>query len=358
MYGYIIFILLIAVGYFNSKQSSKYLCCILILFSALRYDTGWDYMGYIDTIEKTCNGTEEYMRDLGPFWKWIFSLAKYGALWMPISLIAIVTHILIYCSLKLIIGNRDNIIKSALVFYAFFPSHYLWSFSTIRQCLSIAVCLYAFCLFAKKQKIIYVGAFIAISVLSSIYLHSSSIVAIVLVPIWWFFKRINSIWLPTLLTSIIIMAVIFSSQYLSFISMIDKSYVYYASIDDNYGGIMMYLRIIMLLLVIAGYKLIKNENNVNFWFFAAVISMIGHIFITMFIQVAVLTRIWSYLLIVWIIIVGYLVESYRNKLKMINVLYFIFMAILFVAHLIYTQPGALMTSSPFVPYKTIFSLYF
>ncbi|GGP06540.1 hypothetical protein GCM10010992_26950 [Cloacibacterium rupense] len=167
----IIFILvcIMELSAFTSKFKSRFIYYVLLLFTVLRYNVGWDYEMYKNAI---------FYRDFErfePLSKLIFSICSIFNFY---PLVFFVFGLLILYFTKISIEKySSNYVVSWAVFIAF-PFFFLASLSTLRQSLTNALILYSFH-FAFQKKIY---PFIVIILMSSL-IHSSGIFGFFLYPI-------------------------------------------------------------------------------------------------------------------------------------------------------------------------------
>ena len=136
MIPYIIFIILIL--WFRHIKKPFCIYVTLVLFSVLRYNTGWDYMSYVDEIEYwgTAGSNMEHYSVL---WQWFFEYAhRINMPHLAISIIGFITITIIYYVVNKLCLKKW-LICDVLTIYAVWPFFYLGTFSTIRQSLAIAI---------------------------------------------------------------------------------------------------------------------------------------------------------------------------------------------------------------------------
>ena len=154
----------------SKNRSSLIIFSTLFLFSALRFDVGWDYTGYVGLIE---SGAENISNSrMEPLSKFIFHLANYFEFY-PIAFI-IYSFFTLYFVYKSIIRYSSNHAMSWLVFLVL-PLFFLASLSTIRQSLATALVLFSF-RYVYENKLFKFLLLILISTL----LHYSSVVGLLL----------------------------------------------------------------------------------------------------------------------------------------------------------------------------------
>ena len=170
MIPYIFFVILIL--WFRHNRSPILIYMTLVMFNVLRYNTGWDYMSYIDEVEYWGSIGSNMMR-YSILWQWLFECVQ--EINMPHIAIAVpgfLTITIVYFVVNALQKNK-GLICDILSIYAFWPYFFLGSFSTIRQSLGIAIgLLILFC--AIKKKLVWFIIFLIVNYL----IHPSSVVCV------------------------------------------------------------------------------------------------------------------------------------------------------------------------------------
>jgi hypothetical protein len=173
---FVAFLFLVYAGYQPERKSSKYLFIFLFIFSALRYNVGWDYDIYADGIKDAysygwngIDGRYEY------FSKIVFFIGAYFKFYPLVFIIySFLTLFLVYRSVQLYSFNK----YVSWLAYISMPLFYFASLSTIRQGIATSIILYSYNYLRSKRYIrFFMGIFIA-----SLF-HQSSIAGILLFPI-------------------------------------------------------------------------------------------------------------------------------------------------------------------------------
>ena len=200
MLGYFsLFLILILIQYSHLNSNVKLLIFyfILVFFTGLRYNIGYDYMSYTENIENQWYSSEP----IPAFFQW---LAHYT----DNSLFFFLSSAFIYAFYFLGIKNASKDKIGSVYFFLAFPFLYFSSLSTVRQSMALAVIFYLITLrdCSIKKKII----FIVIAFLS----HTSALIGILLfipwkkIPIW----MLSIIFISSQILSIIIIKIIFAIQ--------------------------------------------------------------------------------------------------------------------------------------------------
>lgn len=300
---------------------------LIILLSAIRFDIGWDYSNYYLSVYPRIN--KEALLNTEPISKEIIKLSYY--LNYPPALF-IAFSILTYGLLGYAISKYSkNIYISILVYLVIF---YLQTLSVIRQGLAISLIIYAIPLLMKKKYIQY-----AIVTIISYFIHESSIVALVFIPLYMVINR---------KTYFLVIAL----ALLSFLSLrmiverIAPGYVTYILNSDEYKGgsvILYYYCAIIGALCYYSYK-VNNSKLLKL----SCISIIGVLF-PFFLGGHIGGRIALYFYAPLIYALPILYEYRINKsLKKLSILsfYLVFIMTIFV-----DQRNPI--KSGLTPYKTI-----
>ena len=147
---------------------------IIILVSVLRFDVGWDYPGYYETVYPSL---DTYAIDrFEPFNKIICQLVSYTK-WPPLLFIiyGLITYILVFSTLR---KYTDNLFLATLTYLAFF---YTTSLGPIRQGVALAIVLYAYRYLVTKAYLKYIGAVVIAGMF-----HYTAFVCI-LIPVIFYF---------------------------------------------------------------------------------------------------------------------------------------------------------------------------
>jgi len=168
---------------YNFRNSSKIIYLILLIFTILRFDVGWDYFSYVAEIKEGV----EYLKNsrYEPLSNSIFILSAILKFY-PITFI-IFGWLTLFFVLKSINNFSVKPVVSWLVYYSF-PLFFFASLSTIRQSLATVIILYSYKFLKDKKNFNFL-----ISILIATLFHSSAILGILLWPIvkFKFNKTIN-----------------------------------------------------------------------------------------------------------------------------------------------------------------------
>lgn len=325
----------------------------LIVFAALRYDVGWDYMNYYNYADD--EGSLILARErYSVLWYWLFKTAY--DLQMPhlaIAIPAVITYISVYIALSMLLKPDKNSMSDALLVYAFWPFFYLSTFSTIRQSLAIAIGLLIFALLYKR-KWIYAIILFALNTM----IHPSSILTVLYLPIILTSRRI-----PIIGVVLIGACAIFAIEnWVELIMLLNvESFTEYAETymenEGRWGYLLSWLLgAIALFIIVNSWRDKKQSGLQNKLSIIVVIAMIVDIYIYQTGIPSVITRTTSYFSI-FLIMVFYASLHKLPYPKICRVALTCALVMLFFIYLERTTHSATMfditTSSFFVPYQTI-----
>lgn len=159
------------IGKISIKSESFFYIVIFItsfLFVALRYNVGWDYQAYYDTIasNKSTNivNNGEILNIL-----LVFIARKLNSPWLYFSVNAFIQQ---FCIFK-IVGKYSENKWISIACYLFFPLFWLNFFSIVRFATALAISVFAFDYIVKRQWVKFV---ICISVASMF--HKTAIICL------------------------------------------------------------------------------------------------------------------------------------------------------------------------------------
>ena len=311
---------------------------IILLFSVIRYDVGWDYMTYYD-IAKDPESDHDFHR-FSFFWQQIMLFANYCK--YP-ELAIIIPSVLIYLftfgGVYLLNDGDGDKISDSLIVYSFWPYFYLSTFSTIRQGLAIAICLLIYALLKRKMLL-----WASLLFTFNIFVHPSSVVSILMFPL---ILRNFHIGIKTVLISVGVgvFVLTIASVVLSYVGL----YMNYLAGGADFGkGLAVLLIMIGSALLWCMYVAWKRGVEIEF---------IGIVIISLFVEAAiyllglpsVMARVLSYfsILLIFVLFDAVFLVDYR-----LSRLVVIAMALLFFWYLNHTKLAD-EGSSGYVPYKTI-----
>lgn len=325
----------------------------IILFSILRFDTGWDYAAYTEWIGRIHKFDPDNER-FSLLWQAIFLFAnKFDFPHLGIALSNVITYLCIYASCKIYFRDDERGICNALLFYSLWPFFYLATWSTIRQQLAVSIGLLMLCcLFNKKYT--YAGCLYFVAFLC----HPSALVLILLLPAYLFRKSFSVY--SILIISLCAVAIFSSlSSVLDWLAIVEfERYEGYLKVKDSFGAKLIVLNTAMLIWLFIAFF----NNQYNYWakndFYKVclglvIISFICDICIFFTASTNIISRITTYFEIPLILVMYQTFGCYKSQ-KIQRPVFTCLLILLFFTYLhIATGKESVRGSSPFVPYKCI-----
>jgi len=217
---------------------------LIVLFSSIRYDVGWDYMAYYETIslnrETNILLNNEYLTILFvKIARWMKEPQLYFALNSCITIFLIMSTIERY--------SKD--IWVSIIFFVTFPLFFLNSLSVVRNFTAIAIIFYGFKYIIEDKLFKY----IVIVIIATLF-HTSAIVALT----FYFFKyfRFDKIKYIVIVAILPILKEIITYLILRYL----PRYSPYLGKSTIIGGTK---AIYVLLFVLIFFVFLKNKMNLN-----------------------------------------------------------------------------------------------
>lgn len=142
---------------------------VVFSFTAFRFNVGWDYMAYYNTIEhfRMTNivRNQEYFNNI------IIEVARFIGM---TNLYFFISSFIIISFITVTIKRCSRDIWLSFIFFITFPLFYLNSLSVIRTFMALAVSFYAFKYLDKKQPLRYL-----VAILLASFFHKSVLVALI-----------------------------------------------------------------------------------------------------------------------------------------------------------------------------------
>jgi len=330
MLPYVFFYLVILfVGLWNTKKTNfKYsiLFFTVFIFSALRFDVGYDYENYFRIIS---NLALSNYTQFEPASRYIAEFSNYTGF---VQLFFIFTsYIIIYGVHYVLKHYSKNYLVSLLAFISI-PYFYLTSFSIIRQYCAIAVVFYGVKYIFQKKLLPY----LAIVVLAMMF-HYSAIIAIVI----YFLNVIN---LSRFALVALVVTSFFTTHVLLDIIVQIPEYAFYADYNTGSGIGMQLFLLLMSVVFILFFNALKSVESR----FYCNVFIVGVCVYNAFIFIGEGAARVSYYFIIYLIL---LIPELEYKFKKKQ---FYFMVILFSMsmyaisfYLSYANPN----KNPLVPYQ-------
>lgn len=304
---------------------------IIILITILRYDVGYDYVGYFQNLWPYFD-VESYQR-LEPFGKLFMNLSHNGK--HPQIFFALYGIVTFSCLIIAFKKCSKNLFLSVMFYLAFF---YLPGLSTIRQEAAVCIILLGYIYIRKKNILKY----IAVCIIAALF-HSSALIAILFYP----FFRIRNIKHSIIITIAIIALM---SVVMEIVLSIPTFAAYYHYIEDaegfKGGALMRFLYLgISLLLLYLSYR--NNESEIAKM---SLLSLIG-CSMTFLLGGHIGGRIAEYCTIFLCIGIPNMCNYYyKSKIMPLGMA----LSLLFVANIYISSKNP--TKSPYTPYQTIFEI--
>lgn len=320
----------------HTKFSYSMICALIIiyLFSAFRFDVGWDYYNYYRTI-KYGHITN------------IISLNEYATIFLvKISQRSGITNIYFAINSFICIFLIAKTIKLysydrwlSLIFFVCFPLFYLNSFSVIRMFSAVAITFYGFKFIENKSFFKY-----TLTVLIASMFHKSAIIAIILYFAAHYIK-IKTSKLVIIFISLPIISNIFQTIVLNYFP---RYRVYFnpSSIQEGTKAIIVFVAIAIVALI-CRKKVVNKDKAANLYFN---IYFVGVAIYLAFMEQGTLGHRFSlYGTIYSLLLVPKLISLFGEKKERMILRFIIY--ILCILMLLFTVN---VGSATYIPYRTIF----
>jgi len=342
---YILFALAVALLLLVAYQlNSKFLWLLAILsitvFSALRFNVGYDYINYQYIFNEQGN------IKLEPGYNIIASIARHtiNDARFLFALFAILTTLFIVRGIQ-----KHSIHKrTSLLLYIMIPGLYLNSLTIIRQSLAMAILFYGYSYYLKNKRI----KFFAFALIAFLF-HYSAILAFIIIVIVHKIKTSKTRLYFILGGSLLIGISGLLNKLL--IGIADSGYLDYFNDTGNANIIkLIVINAFMIYVIFNKNELVKyrkvNESYIK-------IIVIGTAIINLFSALPFVTRLALYLKIYEIIVISDL--FYIKRKKLITIIFIAFYISMFIFCL-YTDMNLNSHGYPteltkLIPYRTIFS---
>lgn len=157
----------------NTKTSNNFILIVLFLFSALRYNVGFDYPAYLNIIEQG----ESYTYERFEIFEKILVLTSRNSEFSQLFFI-VNSFLTVFCIGAFIKAFSKNISISLLGFLCL-PLFYTASMSTVRFATGIAILLYATKFLKDKRYWLF-----AVFFLLSLCFHNGAIIGLLFIPLF------------------------------------------------------------------------------------------------------------------------------------------------------------------------------
>ncbi|MGB5244148.1 MAG: EpsG family protein [Lutimonas sp.] len=150
---------------------------VIFLFSALRFDVGYDYIFYYQLLTKQMKFYEDQFNRLEYLNQQLISICQ--AVDSPQLFFILTSFIITYLTYRTITRHSNNIMLSTLIFLSL-PIYFLNSLSIIRQYVAVSIIFYAYTFIKERQ----LPKFLLAVLLASLF-HKSAIFAVIL---YWLYN--------------------------------------------------------------------------------------------------------------------------------------------------------------------------
>lgn len=330
-----------------TKQLSKdrtfyfFMFAILFVFSAIRFQVGYDYPMYYQVALDLPGSDYQYNR-FEIFNKIIMGIGYF--LNYPFVYFIVSSFIIVSLFANSIYKYSIYPALSVLMLFGY-PHFFLDSFSFIRQWIAMAVCLYSLKFILSKNFLKYL-----LCVIVAVLFHKSALLFLIAYPLVYFkISKVKTI-------GFIAFSLLFGKFILGFLMHFDLPYVNYLILAKGAGGTKFAYLNIMVLLWLMYFKPYfdkdseKESSEYNLFYNFFLLGTTMSLVLIEFGHVAFRTS-------VYFVMVGiFILPNTLSKIKQKKYLYFIFGVVFLGMLLLNLQVGAKASKNLFMPYKTILFL--
>lgn len=346
MWPYLIIAFIFVFCYLSKlKKSSEIIFISLFLFSALRYDLGWDYTMYVSDFK------EGYSQIIDSRYELLSKLIILLAIIVDFYPLLFIIFAWLILKLTFLSINKYSInpVISWLVYYSM-PLFFFASLSTLRQSLATVIILYSYKYIIQKRYFHFIVAIIIASLF-----HISGIIGILILPLMLIpiNKRINyiliivSFFISTLIKNI-------SSNYFSEISIFIRFFKYYIDATNAGPTSLQYLYYAIGIFNLIFYNKLVKLNTLNKYYIS--ISSFGIVIfnILSFEPVSAL-RLSSFFLIFWIYLIPYysliFSKKYNRIIQILILILFLSLSFYYLFMYVNAFENKILEKVSFLPYK-------
>lgn len=301
-------------------KKSNILFVSLCLFTVLRYNVGWDYDAYVDTI--LAGPEDPNFERTEPISRFVYYLA-YKLNFYPFFFIVFGTAQLILFKKSIDrIGSNKH---SPWLFYLLFPSLYLQDLCIARQALAVQVVLYSLILLRDKKYIYYLlGIFVAFNI------HKTALIGLLAIPFAFFHfsNKLNWVlFIGSLFAGNILTSILAPFAQLGVIS----RFFSYTEMDGTQSSLMNWLLYgLNVIILISSNRLIKRDERNRYLIPLANLGMV--VYNLFFFEPTTAGRICVYFVIAWTFLLPQIPNVW--KLRRYNFVYVSFFVMLYFYYLI------------------------
>lgn len=326
----------------NKKNSAVIMCWILFLFSALRYDVGWDYPEYYSMADGYRASKVEGYEFIPKMFLLLSSSIEWPYLFFILS--SFVTIFALHQALK----ESDNPSLSLFAYFSI-PIFFMESLSTVRFHMALSLVLLAEYYAIKKRYVLFV-----LFLIIAVNCHISALI-VLLFPLL-------QIWKPNRIGNLfILMFSFFVSKYmmtfLEKVPFIPSEVTAYIALAGEITGFSL-LPILFLLLnifhILYYDRFVAFNPSLKLYIYA---YNIGCCIMLLFsFEVTLSSRLSKYFMILILFIIPYYSQIFRYK-KLTSQLLYISFFILFAFNLFVSAQAfysGAVEKNQYIPYQTIF----
>lgn len=314
------------------------------LFTILRYNIGWDYDAYVNTI---MSGPGDMSFDRAePIARLVFYLA-YKLNFYPLFFIVFGTVQLWLMNLTI---KKVGIETSySWLLYLLLPFLFLQDLCIVRQALAVQIVLYSFFLLKEKKYIKYI-----LLILVAFNIHKTALIGLIGIPFILF--EINNKWNWILFVTSFITSSIISKLLSNFIHYgIINRFMYYSELEGTQSSMIQYLFYAINIFVLINYKklsILRQENK-----YLIGLSNIGIVLYNVFsFEPTTAGRICVYYLIFWIFILPQIPTILNiNKKKILFYIPFVLIYFYYLAMYINNYNMRIIDKPAYVPFEFWFN---
>ena len=330
MYIYISFQVFLAFLMLSKFKYRLFLAIFLLfIFSAVRFDVGYDFLSYYDAIVNY-GGDAETFRRFGYLHGLLIKLSNITGFY---QLYFIGTSFVFYSFLYFVLRDDSKRPLVSLMVYMAIPFFFLMSFNFIRQFSALVILYYSFRYIYRRDFLRY-----AFFVFLACSIHYTALITLPLYFLWG--RRLHwSVYLALLVSSIFLFPV---AKY--FVSVLLPGYLHYL-MSPNQGGVVFQIFILFVSLVLISLK--EYIGNVKKRFFFDVF-VLGVVLYNIFQPIGFAgTRISYYFLFSLILLAPYLFEKLKST-QFIALTILLSYLLFTVSLVLHSKVG---TRSPSIPYS-------
>lgn len=332
------------ITYKSNKKLASLLLGVMFLFSAIRYDVGWDYSEYYSHIDSYDIERAVLRFELIPKWMAYIS----NGLGMPTLFFvfhAFFTLFFLYLFLK----KKSKNVTLSLFIYLTIPLFFLDSLSIVRFHLAMSAFLLSTCYYDEKKYVLF-ALFLSIAIAS----HTSAYICLIY-PLLKRFPLNRTCMILSLAISFVFSKSLWMIlQYVTFIPGL-QIYIQRAGEISGFSLLPLLLLFFGIINLLYYKKLVQMDSNMRYYISYYNIGCC-FMYILSF-EVTLASRISRFFLLYLLLIFPYYVSLFKYR-KLQKQLYILFLIFIFLFNLYWSSRAyylGLVSKDQFLPYKTVFS---